>query len=94
MIFYGMRKFGKKNINWENVLSKIKELERLWHKWYKGRKICDTLHDLVPFVQFKNRENTHGGVLLLVKLCKCCPIPPSVTYVIDRFCDSDVALMV
>ena len=29
MIFYGMRKFGKKNINWENVLSKIKELEAM-----------------------------------------------------------------
>ena len=26
------------------------------------------LHDLVPFVQFKKHENTHGGVLLLVKL--------------------------
>ena len=29
---------------------------------------CDVLHDLVPFVQFKKRENTHGRVLLLVKL--------------------------
>ena len=26
------------------------------------------MHDLVPFVQFKNMENTHGGVLILVKL--------------------------
>ena len=25
-------------------------------------------HDLVPFAQFRNVENTHGGVLLLVKL--------------------------
>ena len=30
--------------------------------------ICDALCDLVSFVQFKKRENTHGGVLLLVKL--------------------------
>ena len=31
--------------------------------------ICDALRELVPFVQFKKREkNTHGGVLLLVKL--------------------------
>ena len=30
--------------------------------------ICDALRDLVSFVQFKKRENTHGGVLLLVKL--------------------------
>ena len=29
---------------------------------------CDALHDLVPFVQFKNLKNTHAGVLLLVKL--------------------------
>ena len=30
--------------------------------------ITDALRDLVLFVQFKKRENTHGGVLLLVKL--------------------------
>ena len=29
--------------------------------------ICDALRDLVPFLQFKNVKNTHGGVLLLVK---------------------------
>ena len=30
--------------------------------------ICDVLRNLVPRVQFKKRENTHGGVLLSVKL--------------------------
>ena len=30
--------------------------------------IYDVLRDLVSFVQLKKRENTHGGVLLLVKL--------------------------
>ena len=29
---------------------------------------CDALRDSVPFLQFKNVKNTHGGVLLLVKL--------------------------
>ena len=29
---------------------------------------CGTLHGLVPFVQFKKRKNTNGGVLILVKL--------------------------
>ena len=29
-------------------------------------KICDVLHDLLPFVQFKKHKNTHGGVLHLV----------------------------
>ena len=29
---------------------------------------CGALRDLVPFIQFKNVKNTHGGVLLLVKL--------------------------
>ena len=29
---------------------------------------CDALRDLVPFVQFKKRGNTHGGVLILAKL--------------------------
>ena len=33
-----------------------------------GYTICDVLHDLVPFVQFQNMKNTHGRVLLLVKL--------------------------
>ena len=32
---------------------------------------CDVLRDLVSFVQFKKRENTHGGVLLLLKLQLC-----------------------
>ena len=27
--------------------------------------IRDALRDLVPFVQFKNVKNTHGGMLLL-----------------------------
>ena len=31
---------------------------------------CDVLRDLVSFVQLKKRGNTHGGVLLLVKLQK------------------------
>ena len=30
--------------------------------------ICYALCNLLPFVQFKKPENTHGGVLLLVKL--------------------------
>ena len=30
--------------------------------------IGDALRDLVTFVQFKKRENTHGGVLRLVVL--------------------------
>ena len=29
---------------------------------------CDALHGLVPFVRFKKRENTYGGVVPLVKL--------------------------
>ena len=29
---------------------------------------CDALRYLVPFAQFKIRENTHGGVLIIVKL--------------------------
>ena len=34
----------------------------------KQLNICDALRDLVPLAQFKKRENTHGDVLLLVKL--------------------------
>ena len=30
--------------------------------------ICGALRDLVPFAQFKKRENTNEGVLFLVKL--------------------------
>ena len=35
---------------------------------YDFGKLGDVLRDLVPFAQFKKRENTHGGALLLVKL--------------------------
>ena len=31
-------------------------------------KICDPLCGLVPFAQFKKRENAHAGVLFLMKL--------------------------
>ena len=34
----------------------------------KLHQLCDALRDLVPFIQFKNVKNTHGGELLLVKL--------------------------
>ena len=34
----------------------------------KYNSICDALRNFVSFEQFKKRENTHGGVLLLVKL--------------------------
>ena len=40
----------------------------------KSRKLgsreykCGVMRDLVPFVQFKKRKKTHGGVFLLVKL--------------------------
>ena len=30
--------------------------------------IWDALHDLLPFVQFIYARNTHGGMLLLIKL--------------------------
>ena len=35
---------------------------------YQSIYIYDALHDLVSFAQFKKREKSHGGVLLLVKL--------------------------
>ena len=31
-------------------------------------RTCDALHNLAPFAQFKKQKNTHGGVLLLVRL--------------------------
>ena len=30
--------------------------------------VFDALRDFVPFANFKNVKNTHGGVLLLIKL--------------------------
>ena len=42
--------------------------------------ICDVLRDLVPFEQFKNVKNTHGEVLLSVKLqAKTCNFTKSNT---------------
>ena len=43
-------------------------LKILRSTFYMKRLIWDALGDLEPFAQFKKRENTHGGVLLLVKL--------------------------
>ena len=39
---------------------------QIW-KFKEKPIIWDALRDLVPFVQFKNVKNTHGGVLLLVQ---------------------------
>ena len=38
------------------------------YEFIKNQKpaLCGALRDLVPFVQFKNVKNTHGGVLILV----------------------------
>ena len=40
------------------------------HTCVSWKYICDTLRDLISFVQFnvKNAKNIHGGVFLLVKL--------------------------
>ena len=47
---------------------------------YDFGKRGDVLRDLVPFAQFKKRENTHGGALLLVKLqTKACNFTKSNT---------------
>ena len=44
-------------------------LEIYWkHGPRKQKSICGALRDLVPFVQSKKHENTHEGVLTLVKL--------------------------
>ena len=42
-------------------IGKDKDKLEYWHDCVS----CDALHDLVPFVQFKKRKNTHWGVLLL-----------------------------
>ena len=45
---------------------------------------CDALRDLLPFVQFKKRENVHGGVLFLVKLYKWYQITQRITSVFSN----------
>ena len=59
----------KSNLNFKNPLglSSSVDLNRLKYKVAKLH-IYDGVGDLVPFIQFKNVKNTHGGVLLLVKL--------------------------
>ena len=54
--------------------------------------VCDVLCDLVPFVQHKKGKNTHGGVLLLLKLqAEVCNftktnISPSVIFMFFKLC--------
>ena len=47
----------------KKLMPTIFQLSRIDSKFW-----CDVLRDLVPFAQFKKPENTHGGVLLLVKM--------------------------
>ena len=49
------------SILWKTYSSNTAKITYLLYIFY-------ALRDLVPFVQFKNVKNTHGGVLLLVKL--------------------------
>ena len=56
----------------------ISHYKKCWNCWIEianfiiprvlAPRICDALCDLVPFAQFKNMKNTHGRVLILVKL--------------------------
>ena len=41
---------------------------------------CDASRNLVPFVQFKKRENTHWGMLLLIKQLLCCWLAPFTSF--------------
>ena len=47
--------------------------------------ICDALRDLVPFAQFKKRENTHGGVFFtFLKLRKWYQVVQNITHIFNR----------
>ena len=69
-IFWGIWMLIEKNLDLNvSVIMGLETKDEILRKstWWKTL-IYDALRDLVPFVQFKKRENTHGGVLLLVKL--------------------------
>ena len=54
---------------WLMKVEKLLESYNFFHgSSRKQHSICDVLRDLVRFVQFKTVKNTHGGVLLFVKL--------------------------
>ena len=54
----------------------FKSFNHSWQIWHGF--IWDALRDLVQFVQFKKRENTHGRVLLLLKfLAEACHVTES-----------------
>ena len=50
------------------ILTIINEVQDTKTTHYDVFKDCHPLSDLIPFVQFKKRENILGRVLLLVKL--------------------------
>ena len=63
--FYKIAKqFEKKYESWFFCYVRSREV----FQYNDGRFKWDALRDLLPFVHFKNRKNTHGGALLLVKL--------------------------
>ena len=52
---------------------------------YEMTIICDALRDLVPFAQFKKRENTHGGVFFtFLKLRKWYQVVQNITHIFNR----------
>ena len=72
-----------------NFVSLLLFVQFLLKKWIITDSICDALHGLVLFVQFKNLKNTHGQVLLLVKLqAKTCNFTKnhSPPWVFPTFC--------
>ena len=50
--------------NWHNTGNTKRKI--IWFRFTLTK--CDVLRDLISLVQFKKREKTQGGVLLLVKL--------------------------
>ena len=52
---------------------KVKAIDFLLHESYVhfSKHISDVLRNLVPFVQFKNVKNTHGGVVLVNECLAC-----------------------
>ena len=57
----------KNRHSWRLNKSKQDNLNQ-WESMGFPKLKCDVLRSLLLFVQFKKRENTHGGVLFLLKL--------------------------
>ena len=79
-----VRTLEQSNVKVMSLLSILSSFFPTGYLWELKAKYCDALRDLVPFDNFKNKNNNHGRVSLLVTLqASTCNVTKSKTPMVD-----------